>query len=417
LFEVQESLSTLASKFIGFILSRIRSHAEETANSNGENLPGSKSGADSHPVSLREAQLSDFDGVCAMNLRLGQGSDSLENWQRLWRDNPALRGGRTPRIGWVLESSGDIVGFLGNIPLLCEFESKTLAAAATCRLAVEPAYRSSTHLLVTSFFRQKDVDLFLNTTATVAAGRIMNAFKARQVPQPDYGKVLFWVLRPRKFMKTVLDKAGLSGPLTAVGSATAALVLSADMVFRHRKPKGHSGPYSVVETSVNEIGPAFEDFWAERAKETMRLFSKRSAAIMHWHFNAPGSAKTARMLGCYSSDRLVGYAVVRHESSAKDGVQRSLIADLMVSPENELVVDTLLAAAHATAKSAGSEVLEVLGFPRTIRESLGKWKPYSRDYPSCPYFYKARDRALEKKLAHEDAWYACPFDGDATLWP
>jgi hypothetical protein len=24
---------------------------------------------------------------------------------------------------------------------------------------------------------------------------------------------------------------------------------------------------------------------------------------------------------------------------------------------------------------------------------------------------------LHQKLANENAWYACPFDGDATLWP
>jgi hypothetical protein len=406
----------MSDKFTDAILKRIRSRVSEPSRRDAA-MDGTPSTAAAASVSLREAQFFDFDRVCAMNRRLGQGADSLENWQRLWRDNPALRDGRVPRIGWVLEAAGEIVGFLGNIPLLCELESQTLTAAATCRLAVEPAYRSSTHLLVTSFFRQKDVELFLNTTATAAAAKIMTALRAAQVPQPDYGKVLFWVLRPRKFTKTVLEKAGISATLTAAGSVLAAVVLRGDMMIRRRTPKGHPNLYSIVETGVHEIGSAFDRFWSETTCGSTRLFSKRSAEIMSWHFQPPGGARIARVLGCYSSDRLVGYAVVRHESSAKDGVQRSLIADLMVSPENELVVDTLLAAAHATAKSAGSEVLEVLGFPRTIRESLGKWQPYSRDYPACPYFYKARDRALEKKLAHEDAWYACPFDGDATLWP
>jgi hypothetical protein len=404
----------MPSKLTEAILKRIRSRAADPS-MHGVATESSPAAAGS--VAIREAQFSDFDQVSAMNHRLGQGADSQENWHRLWRDNPALCDGRVPRIGWVLEAAGQVVGFLGNIPLLCEFESKTLAAAATCRLAVEPAYRSSTPLLVTSFFRQKDVDLFLNTTATVAAGKIMTALRAVPLPQPDYGSVLFWVLRPRKFMNTVLGKAGLAGALAGAGSAMAAIALRAEMAIRRRTPKANSKQYSIVETAVIELGPEFAPFCSQATSSSPRLFSKRSPEIMRWHFSPPGSSRVARMLACFDSGRLLGYAVVRHESSSKDDVRRSLIADLMVHPQNDFVIDALLAAAHASARNAGSEVLEVLGFPKHIRARLQKWRPYARNYPANPYFFKARDKALQERLANQDAWYACPFDGDATLWP
>jgi hypothetical protein len=404
----------MPSKLTEAILKRIRLRA---ADPSLRGVATESLHATAGPVAIREAQFSDFDQVSAMNHRLGQGADSRENWLRLWRDNPALREGRIPRIGWVLEAAGQVVGFLGNIPLLCEFENKTLAAAATCRLAVEPAYRSSTPLLVTSFFRQKDVDLFLNTTATVAAGKIMTALRAVPLPQPDYGNVLFWVLRPRKFMNTVLGKAGFAGALAGAGSAIAAIALRGEMAIRRRTPKANLKQYSIVETAVNEIGPEFAPFCALATANSPRLFSKRSPEIMRWHFSPPGSSRVARMLACFDSGRLLGYAVVRHESSPKNDVHRSLIADLMVHPQNDFVIDTLLAAAHASARNADSEVLEVLGFPKHIRERLQKWRPYSRNYPANPYFFKARDNALQERLAIQDAWYACPFDGDATLWP
>jgi hypothetical protein len=101
----------------------------------------------------------------------------------------------------------------------------------------------------------------------------------------------------------------------------------------------------------------------------------------------------------------------------EESVQRSVIADLMVGSDDPAIVDTLLAAAYQSAKAAGSDVLEVMGFPKKIRTIMLKWRPYSRDYPACPYFYKTRDRQLQEKLSTADAWYACPFDGDATLWP
>ena len=53
-------------------------------------------------------------------------ADSLENWKRLWKENPALLHGQIERpIGWVLEAAGVIVGYLGT--------SRRNAATATGR--------------------------------------------------------------------------------------------------------------------------------------------------------------------------------------------------------------------------------------------------------------------------------------------
>jgi hypothetical protein len=402
----------MPNKFAAIILKKIRARTEEPASGPG----GSATTSGAEPVSLREAQFSDFESVSAMNRGLGQGADSLQNWQRLWRDNPALAGGRTPRIGWMLEAGGKVVGFLGSIPLECSFEGKTLAAVATCRLAVEPAYRSSTHLLVTSFFRQKDVDIFLNTTATPAAGKIMTALRAVPLPQREYGEVLFWVLRPRRFANIVLQKAGATPGLAQVGGFAGGLALGGDVFFRGRSPKAGKGALSVKELGVEELGSEFEAFWKSREKNDVRIFGKRSGEILRWHFAAPGSTKIARVLTCSGPNGLAGYAVVRHEG-ADAGMRRTLLADLMVESDDADIVDVLVAAAHRSARQAGSDVLEVVGFPKKIRDGLRRWRPYLREYPACPYYFKTKERALQERLSAEEAWYAGPFDGDATLWP
>src|ERR1022692_4173932 len=68
------------------------------------------------PVRRREAQFSDLEAVVALKERSGLSKDSLENWKRLWHENPALslRGASFP-IGWVQEVEGKIVGFLGSV--------------------------------------------------------------------------------------------------------------------------------------------------------------------------------------------------------------------------------------------------------------------------------------------------------------
>jgi hypothetical protein len=369
-------------------------------------------------VSIRPAQFSDFEGVARLGQRLGQGSDSPENWKHLWLHNPAVQSGRAvSRIGWVLESDGGVVGFFGTIPLLCEFQGTTLVAAASCRFAVDPEFRSFSHLLVSSFLRQKDVDLFLNTTATPAAGKMMAASKAAPIPQEDYGTVLFWVLDCQQFVKMVIRKLGVSQSVAAAGRLAGAVALWGETRLRGQIPRTNNAGCTISEHGMAELPVGFDSFCDDQIQESNRLLGKRNAAILRWHFAPPESKKVSRALICWDEKRITGYAVTRQELDPAFGLRRSIVADLLVEKDDPKLVRALIAAAHANAKRDGSHVLELMGFPSSVRQALLKWKPYTREYPSCPYFFKARDRALHEQLLNVDRWYACPFDGDATLWP
>jgi hypothetical protein len=403
-------------KIIEVFLRRIRSQSEKETTSLTEDLHEPPP-INLESVSVREAEFTDFEEVYAMNRRLGQGADSTDNWLRLWRDNPAVQTGKAARrIGWVLMDTRKIVGFLGSIPLLYEFQGRTLIAAATCRFAVEQAYRGLSHLLVNSFFRQKDVDLFLNTTATVGAGKMMTALRASPVPQRDYGRVLFWVLRPTQFAETVLRRASSSRVLSAVMSAPGGLFIRSEAALRRRRPTLSMPGYDVRESGLESVGPEFSRFWEDRAREAPYLFAHRTPEILRWHFNPPGSRKTTKVLSCSNGARLLGYAIARHDPPHA-GFRRSLIADLMVESEDRALIMSLISAAHESSARAGSHVLEVLGFPQIIRDVCLQGHPYWRDYPACPYFYKVRKPELQEQLKAEEAWYACPYDGDATIWP
>jgi hypothetical protein len=404
-------MSTLEKKIADVVLRRIRA-----VRSNDDIEAPDSEPKIAQPVSVREARFSDFDQVSALNTRLGLGPDSAENWKRLWLDNPALFDGEVSVIGWVLETPGGIVGFLGSIRLQYEYEGKELRAVVASRLAVEVAYRSFSHLLIISFFRQKNVDLFLNTTATVSAGKMMAAFKAAPIPQEDYGNVLFWIIDSGCFTKSVFDKLG-AGRGLRVARSLVSLAIRADIGVRQRAPRGGTTKYFVLESNVDGFSNEFERFWLAKSNVTGRLQAKRSASIMRWHFDPPANQHIAKVVGCYLENRLVGYGIVRHYTSEKEGLRRSLVADLMIGDDDPCIVEQLLAAMYKSARDAESHVLEVMGFPKEIRQMLLKSKPYLRKYPACPFFYKAKDRALHERLADENAWYACPFDGDGTIFP
>ena len=369
-------------------------------------------------ASVREVQFSDFEGVRALNLRLGQGPDSVENWRRLWLENPALDDGKgSSPIGWMLQASQSVVGFLGTIPLRYEFEGRVLRAAATCRFAVDPAYRAFSHLLTLSFFRQKNVDLFLNTTATVEAGKMMMANKASPLPQPDYGTVLFWVLAPRPFTRAVFKKLGMRSSLAGPAGAVASVAVRGDATIRRRGPRFKHSDYSVKEINLRDMGQQFKPLWSAASTRTARLFASRTPEVMCWHFDPPHNRRKVSIISCELENVPFGYVIVRHEEETTHGIRRSLVADMMIKDDDPVILEQLMAFACNSSRKAGSHVLEVMGFPRNIRRNLLRLKPYSRRYPAGPFFYKARDRSLHERLSDESVWYASPFDGDATLWP
>jgi GNAT superfamily N-acetyltransferase len=407
-------MASLEKRIAAVLLGAIRAHKEQPTS--GQNDAASRSEGGRGVAKLREARFSDFQAVADLKERWGLGADSIENWERLWRRNPASVHSPSDRpIGWVLEADREVVGYIGNIALQCRYGDRVLTAVTPHGLVVEPSYRGIGVSLNAAFFRQKGVDLYLCTTAIPAVGQISKALKADPVPQPDYETVLFWVLQPQPFVKAVLRKLGIKSSLSGACSALASLVLLADTSLRRRWPRVSETGVSVTEIGVDELGVDFETLWMEKAKERPRLLGERNLETMRWHFAMPGSHDTTRVLGCYRNDKLTGYAVIRDDEPDESGLRKSLIADLLALKDDNAAIGALLAAAHSHARRAGSHILEVMGFPESVRRAFGQARPYQRKYPACPYYYKAADPVLHKTLADAEAWYACPFDGDASL--
>jgi hypothetical protein len=368
------------------------------------------------PAKLRPAQFSDFEAVAQLKQRGGMAADSIENWVRLWRHNPALSEQKVERpIGWVLEADGAIVGYLGNISLLYRFGDKTLTAVTAHGLVVDPAYRAMSITLVSAFFRQKSVDLFVSTSAIEAVGKIALAFKSSPLPQADYDTALFWVLNPYSFACGLMRKLKLPPVLAHISAVIAAFAIAVDKLVRRRLPRRSPASQVVTEIAIDEIGKAFGTLWEEKRKEKVRLLADRTPATLRWHFKIPGDRGSARALCCYQDQELIGYAVVRSDANPQNGLRTSIIADMVAKNDDPEVVRSLWLAAYKHAGDTGSDVLEVLGFPSEIRNVGAEWNPYRRKYPACPFYYKATDPELHRILANGSAWYASPYDGDATL--
>jgi hypothetical protein len=241
------------------------------------------------------------------------------------------------------------------------------------------------------------------------------AFKSAYLPQRDYDSVLFWVLQPRPFAQAVMTKLNLGPAVARIGGALFAFAVGTDNFLQRRRPRPSPTSFTITEVAPKDVDDDFLALWTAKLLERPRLFADRSPAVLRWHFEIPGDRGNARVLCCHQDGKLVGYTVLRTDTDPHDGLRKSVIADTLVRQDDPEIVKALWAAAYKSATLEGSHVLEVLGFPPGIRRACSEWKPYLRRYPACPYYYKAADPVLHKQLSAEEAWYATPFDGDATL--
>ncbi len=367
---------------------------------------------------LREAKLSDFRAVSHLKQRCGVVAGPLENWERLWCRNPTLtRMKFRPTIGWVLEASGEIVAYLGNISLPYWYGDTPLLAATASGLVVEPSYRIFTIQLIEAFFRQTGFDLYIATSAMESVVRIARCFGSDALPQQGSDTVHFWTLREYAFARAMTRKMQLSKPISRLGEMLVSLALTTDGVLRGRRPTGFSKGLLLSEKSIDEIGEEVEALWLQKLREQNRLFADRSYPLLRWHFDAPGFRGTVRVVCCYRAGELAGYAIVRTNSPYKNSLQRSILADILAKRDDPQVLRALLVGCCDQAERIGADILEVGCVPLQVLQLCIDSKAYVRTLPACPFNYKANDPELHRALNCSTAWYASAYDGDTTLMP
>jgi hypothetical protein len=405
-------MPSLEKRITAAVLRTIRSRRDEGTVPN-QRAPSTTAVA---PAKMREARYSDFAGVAELKQRWDLAADSFENWERLWQHNPALAHASVERpIGWVLEAEGKIVGYLGNILQQFFYGDKRLTAVAAHAFVVDVPYRVVALSLAAAFYRQKPADLYISTSAIEATGKMGIPFGSAVVPQPDYDTVLFWVVRPHSFAQALMKKLDVSPSLAPFGGFAGVLAIGSDRMLRRRRPHHTAMSLAVSEITPEALGDDFQTLWTEKRNERLRLLAERTPEALRWHFKIPGDRGSVCVLRCHKDGKLVGYAVVRNDTDQQNGLRKSIIADMIVRRDDPEVIKALLVAAYRHTKNIGSDVLELQGFPAEVRDICLNWRPYRRKFTACPYYYKAADPTLHKALTDPAAWYACPFDGDATL--
>ncbi len=376
---------------------------------------------DNHPVTLREATLS--DSIPASQLLSGLGlkfprdpDDIRRYWEWLWVENPASKQGlpKAP-IGWVMESEGVLVGFFGNIPMRYHWGGQTLFVAVASSWGVAKPFRVHTNELARKYFSQNAADLLLGTTAGYLVGRIFARFDMAPMPQREYDEVLYWVLDSEEFVRAAFRRRHTHRLLAEAGALVAAPALAAAIRLQGRRLGRRVAGLDPEVISLADIDDEFDDLWRRKTGES-RLYAYRQAADLRWHFTRHNVAGTLTVIRCRRAGLLNGYLAMVREEVTTVGLRRAKIVDLFVDKDDPAVIEALLFRAADVAEEQNCHVLEAVGFPASIRAQLRNYRPFMRRFADFPVHFKARSPTFQAALQNQHAWYPTLYDGDSSLY-
>tara|TARA_Y100000996_G_scaffold377162_2_gene329026 strand:- start:1080 stop:2183 length:1104 start_codon:yes stop_codon:yes gene_type:complete len=364
-------------------------------------------------IKINEINTSDWNDIQELRPRVGLAGRLGDYQEQLFESNPLLTSGIKYSKGWVIKDNNKVVGFIGSIPLLYRFQNSDIISATANSFGVEPEYRNLSLQLASTFLNQKNIDLLLNTTADKSAEIIFSYFKSKKIPQKNYNKVLFYICNGRSFVKSVLIKKKIPLIIASLFSfiLTPFLWLIQNRFFSLSTKEN----LEIKKVALKSIGEDFDKLWIRKTEsEPNRLYAYRNSKYLKWHFGFCEESKLT-ILCAYKKNILLGYIIVMHEEVKEIKLKRSKIVDLFVEKDDCNIIDKLISEAYKHVKINNSSVLEMVGFPKNIRDRFMVNKPYSRFFQNWPFLYKSVNKKLKRDLILEESWYASPFDGDASF--
>jgi hypothetical protein len=361
----------------------------------------------------RRATFDDYAEIAALASRYLLEPETREEWVHLWANNPAYHQLPDWPIGWVFENEDKrIVAYIGNVPLLYELRGQRLTVTASRAFVVDIPYRSYSFPLLNHFFKQKQVDLFLDTTVNAEASKAHEVFRALRVPIGTWNEAAFWITNYRGFsacllaMKEFTAARGLSYPLS-VG-----LFLRDRIEGRSWKTRCNGAEASFC----NRFDERFDDFWQQlRRNYPGRLLANRSREVLEWHFKRPLENGKAWVLTVSKGSALAAYAVFFRQDNTASSLKRMRLVDFQMLGDNTELLRPLICQALARCRSEGIHMLECIGFARDKQRVIEALAPHGRKLSSWRYFYKATNRQLAETLKDPQVWDPSCFDGDASL--
>jgi hypothetical protein len=354
---------------------------------------------------IRAASLEDADKVTQLQKRNGVGVLDAAAWRSQWEDFPYATEFRDVPIGWVLETKdGSVVGNLDNVHMLYELGGSRLKGVVASGWAVDQEHRGKSMQLITTFLRQKGVDLPLVVSASPTTAKVLTAMKIARIPLPDYATPCFWAVHPRAFARAALLRRSIPG--AALLAWPAGLALLARDVCRR---SGRGRPASTVRR-LREFDERFDRLWESVKAGATRLRAVRTRAVLEWRFRAELRGGKAAIVVAERDATLQGYAILVRREGSDLGMALYDVADIQADADDPATFRDLLLGSIQIARQEGVDAVKFMTGTPVKRAPADALHPYTYRLPIWQLYFRPATPELSTALSTADAWDFSVFD-------
>jgi hypothetical protein len=373
---------------------------------------------------IREAHFDDYHQIANLESRFDLAAKPYEEWVHLWENNPLYQELKADwPIGWVLEDGqGNIVGSMGNIPLLYELDGRRILAASGRHWVAEKEYRSASILLLDRLITQPLIDLYVNTTVSAASVPSVIALGCSPMQVGIWDEVAYWITNYLGCFTTLLTGKnplafsfwrGSWRHLKATGTLLA-------RVSCHQPSKqslnDDDRDFHADVRACADFDDRFDGFWDElKRTNPHQLLALRSRQFLRWHFKYAILANRLWIATVTDGPRLIAYGIFSKTSNTATGLKQVKLVDYQALDANPGILGILVSWALDRCRSEGIQIFEHTGRWLEKGEFFQTEAPYRRKLPSWQYFYRVNNPGLKTVLSEKNVWAPFLFDGDATL--
>jgi acyl transferase domain-containing protein len=356
---------------------------------------------------VREASLSEYDKIAALTLRNDLDVRTREEWEHLWVNNPVYKKVRNWPIGWVVQDSGEIVGFLGTIPISYHFKGREIIASSLHAFTLDVAHRGHGLLVLNRMLEYSGAEYFVGSTANASSSKVLDRLGIARVPVGDWANSAFWITNYKGFAESFVSRKGWPGSLASFASV--ALKMN-DKVLRRSWPRQKHR----LQQQKGFDG-RFDMFWQELQRAYPdRFLATRSREVLDWHFKFSLAQDKTWVVTHQIDSRVLAYAIFQRQDTPDVHLKKMRLIDYQELPGAD-ALGSMLGWGLNECQARGVHMLEAFGFQPDKQRVIDSLAPHRRKLSSWTYFYKPSSPSLQRDLQDSRVWDPSAFDGDASL--
>ena len=357
---------------------------------------------------LREVTFEDYTKIKKLVTKSKKNIQDYESWKKIWSTNPLLKKGYKIPLGWIIEKNQEVVGYLGNFPKVLKHNDKEYLASCITTWVVDDQYRSVSILLINQFFNQKEIDIFICTTAKSAVNKIWKALGAMEMPLVSCQEVEFVILNSKKFINGYIKKK-----FNLPNFFTYLFILLFKMTFIHKLNFRH---FSKINHNYKILDRVDEDIHAFLKKidaNNYRIKENKNKDWLSWNIERRILDKEVWSVKIFDKNSIIGYCLCIGENLNHIDLKRVYLADLEILDENNTeAFKDLIKISILESKKRNYDVIEFKNLNNYKKKFLKKFNFFKRKFKSNPYLYKFKENSKNFTYQDHDLWDISLLDGD-----